>query len=118
MQARRQEVFGKGIGGAHAELGAAALAEQLLGTAAQGVEGLSQGRQVAAPGFGQAQTLGFADEQAVVEMLLKLLDLLADGGLGDMQLFGRAGKAAQARGGLEGRALSGGRQDMAVLMGR
>ena len=95
-------MFGEGVGGAHAELGAAALAEQFLGAVAQGVEGLGEGGQVAAAGLGQAQAFGFANKQRAAEVLLQLLDLLANGGLGDVQFVGGAGEAAQARGGFKG----------------
>ena len=102
LQARGQEVFGEGVGGAHAELGAAALAEQLIGAVAQGVKGLGESGQVAAANFGQAQAFGFADKQRAAEVLLQLFDLLANGGLGDVQLVGGAGEAAQAGRGFKG----------------
>lgn len=69
------------------------------GVVTQGIELVQQGRAVLVkitPGLGQPQRPA-AFQQAHPDFLLELLDLPAQGRLGDMQMLGRAGEVQRLR---------------------
>ena len=65
-------------------------------------EGGADRRQVVQRLPRQFQRAVAADEQGQAKLLLQPADLMADRGLGDGELIGRAGEAHVTRGGLEG----------------
>ena len=65
-------------------------------------EGPGNGRQIGLSVVGEQQRAVQAAEQLAPQMLLQGLDLVADGGLGDVQLLCGTGEAQMACGSLEG----------------
>ena len=73
-----------------------------LGARGDPVERVADHAEIFATGVGDDQPLALAIEKLDAERRFQRLDLMADGALGDAQLFGRAREAFAARRGLEG----------------
>ncbi|MEY9634962.1 hypothetical protein ABIF66_003191 [Bradyrhizobium japonicum] len=78
------------------------LAQQPVGGEAEVVEGGADARQIVARFRRQRQRAVLPDEQADAEFLLEPPDLMADRGLGHVQLGRGQREAEMARGGLKG----------------
>ena len=70
---------------------------QSRGRAAQILEGRADRRQIVLRLAGQHQRAIAADEQPYAELVLEPADLMADRGLGDVELGGRTGEAQMPR---------------------
>ena len=66
------------------------------------IQRIADDREIFAAGLGDDKPLPLAIEQLETERFFQRLDLLADGALGDVQLFRRAREAFAARRSLEG----------------
>lgn len=86
----------------HRQRAAAIARAQALGGRRDAVEGLARGAKTDLPLLGQQERPVEAAEELAPEMLLERLHLMADRGLGDVQLLGGPGEAEMARRGLEG----------------
>jgi hypothetical protein len=100
-QARHQPLGGERGGGGQGQAAAVDGGGQQAGGLGQAVEGLAQGGQGGLGGVGQQQALGRALEQGRADIVLQVLDLLADGAGRHRQLVGGAAEVQVARGGLE-----------------
>jgi hypothetical protein len=100
-QARHQPLGGERRGGGQGQAAAVDGGGQQGCGLGQAVEGLAQGGQGGLGGVGQQQALGRALEQGRADIVLQVLDLLADGAGRHRQLVGGAAEVQVARGGLE-----------------
>ena len=101
-QARQEPLGGQGVGDAHGQRPGVLVGAQAPGRRVDSVEGRGQGRQVELAGVGQHEPPVQAPEQLHAERLLQGLDLMADRGLGDVELLGRLGERQVPGRGLEG----------------
>src|SRR5262249_60173368 len=100
--ARQQPLGGEGGRGAETERRRAPGAAQLLHGRGEAAEALLQQGQRRRAGGGQRQRPVAAVEQGDAEMLLEVLDLVADRGRADMQLARRLAETGMAGGGPRG----------------
>src|SRR5262249_37811380 len=74
---------------------------EAFGRNGNAIEGVTNVDEIGATGLRDDEALVLAVEQFDAELLLQRLDLMADGALGQEQLFGRAGETAMAGSSLE-----------------
>src|SRR5688572_29489045 len=97
------EPFGGEIGrGADREDAGALTLQQSLRTHVDAVERIAHHGKIAAPRFGDGQTLPLPIEELDAELGFQGLDLMADGALSYTELFCRPREALIPCGGLEG----------------
>src|SRR6185437_7461032 len=101
-QSRHQPLGGEGGRGGQRQAPPVDRGGQQGGGFGQSVEGFAQGGKGGLGGVGQQQALGRALEERRADIVLQVLDLLADSAGRHRQLVGGAAEVQVARGGLEG----------------